>query len=87
MAGQLVQHVVQKRHTSAHLTLAAAVEVELHLHICFAGDPVHLALAGGGHGGDSVDPMLAALAIRSKGWSWAPRGGWRGDGWAPAGCG
>ena len=49
VAGQLVQHVVQKRHTRTHLTLAAAIQVEPDPHIGLAGDAMDLACS---HGSD-----------------------------------
>ena len=42
MAGELVQHVIQKGHASSHLAAAAAIEVERHPHIGFTGDTVNL---------------------------------------------
>ena len=40
VAGELVQHVIQKGHARGHLTAAGAIQVEGHPHIGFAGDTV-----------------------------------------------
>ena len=42
VAADLVKHVIQKRHTGAHLATAAAIEIQTHPDIGFAGDPVNL---------------------------------------------
>ena len=44
VAADLMKHVIQKRHTGAHLATAAAVEIQTHPDIGFAGDPVNLTL-------------------------------------------
>ena len=44
VAADLVKHVIKKRHTGAHLATAAAVEIQTHPDIGFAGDPVDLTL-------------------------------------------
>ncbi len=45
MAADLVEHVIQKRHASAHQACAAAIEVEFHAHIGFTGDAMDVARA------------------------------------------
>jgi hypothetical protein len=47
VAADLVEHVVEERHTGAHRALARAIEAERHPHIGFAGDAVDRA---GAHG-------------------------------------
>ena len=44
VTADLVKHVIQKRHTGAHLATADAVEIQAHPDIGFAGDPVNLTL-------------------------------------------
>ena len=44
VAADLVKHVIKKRHTGAHLATAAAIEIQTHPDIGFAGDPVNLTL-------------------------------------------
>ena len=44
VAADLVKHVIQKRHTGAHLATAAAVEIQTNPDIGLAGDPVNLTL-------------------------------------------
>ena len=55
VAGQLVEHVIQERHTGGHRAAAAAVEVQVHLHIGFTGDAVDLAAA---HGTDLQEALI-----------------------------
>jgi len=43
VAGELVQHVIQKGHAGGHLAAAAAIEVEGHPHIGFTSNAVDLA--------------------------------------------
>ena len=49
MAGELVQHVIEKRHAGAHLAAARAIEAEAHVHLGFAGHAINGSDAG--HGG------------------------------------
>ena len=45
MAADLMQHVIEKGHTSGGLAAAIAIEVELDLDICLAGMAVNFTRA------------------------------------------
>jgi hypothetical protein len=63
VAGQLMQHVIEKGHAGGHRTLAAAIEIEQHAHLCFAGDPVDFTSAHGAKGGRSRTPSWRAARL------------------------
>ena len=43
VAGQLVEHVIEKRHAGVHRAAAAAIEPERYAHIGLAGGAMHVA--------------------------------------------
>ena len=52
VAGELVEHVIEEGHACGHLATAAAIEVEPHAHIGFAGDAM-----------DRSDPVSDAARV------------------------
>ena len=56
VAGDLVEHVIEKRHPGAHVALSRAIELEDHSHIGLTGLPVHLPLALSAHARSALTP-------------------------------
>ena len=44
VAADLMEHVVEKRNSGAGLALTGAIQIQPHLHIGLAGDPMDLSL-------------------------------------------
>jgi len=47
MAGELVQHVIEKRHARTHLAAPRAVEIEHNAHVGLTGDAMNFTCAHG----------------------------------------